>query len=264
MAIFHITPATSRFSSTGNAFGPPADDTPGADTLIVDPGAFLISTGAGGDGAFLANTGSWAVTVNGSIVSPNGSGIFLDAGNAAFSTIKIGVDGQVQGGGIGIFLESSANINNAGTIVADPALGGIGINISNGGTHKITNSGEINAAPGFAIKDQSSSNDTVYNSGTIRGQINLSGGNDTVTNTGTITDIIFLGDGTNRLTNSGTIFFTFGGTGNDTVTNSNLINGNLSLDDGAGPRHQLRHDRECLWRQRRRHDDEFCNHRGCH
>jgi hypothetical protein len=40
MAIFHITPATSRFTNTAgeNAFGnPPADDTAGPDTLIVAP-----------------------------------------------------------------------------------------------------------------------------------------------------------------------------------------------------------------------------------
>jgi hypothetical protein len=90
MAIFPITPATSRFTTVPgvNAFGPPADDTPGADTLIVDPSAFLISEF--GNGAVLANTEAWTVTVNGSVVSQNSFGIILEAGNAAISTIKIG------------------------------------------------------------------------------------------------------------------------------------------------------------------------------
>jgi len=113
MAIFKITPATSR-SNLIDAFGPPADDTPGADTLIVDPGAFLIST-AVGRGAFLANTGAWTVTVNGSIVSQNNFGIFLVGGNVGVSTIKIGVNGEVSGAA-GVFLAGSANINNAGEI----------------------------------------------------------------------------------------------------------------------------------------------------
>src|SRR5262245_15111903 len=114
MAIFKITSATNRFSSTGDAFGPPADDTPGADTLIVDPNAFLISTD--GNGAFLAATGAWTVSVNGTIVSQSPfAGIVLAPGNSVVSTIKIGADGQVQGG-VGVLLASSANINNAGEI----------------------------------------------------------------------------------------------------------------------------------------------------
>jgi hypothetical protein len=103
MAIFHITSAKSVFNEflpllgiDANAFD---SDSPGADTLIVDPGAFLISVF--GNGAVLAPTGAWTVTVNGSVVSQDHVGIDLAAGNAAISTINIGADGGVQGGTVG-------------------------------------------------------------------------------------------------------------------------------------------------------------------
>jgi Ca2+-binding RTX toxin-like protein len=184
MAITKITPTTSRFKNTGSAFGPPTDDTPGADTLIVDPGAFLVSTAVDGTGAFLANTGAWTVTVNGSIVSQGFDGIILDGGNAAVSTIKIGAGGAVQGHDFGIFLGSSANINNAGTI-----SGSTGIEMFNGGTHTITNSGTINGTS-FSIFDGGGSIDTVRNSGQILGALALRGGNDTVTNFAIVGDVM--------------------------------------------------------------------------
>jgi Ca2+-binding RTX toxin-like protein len=203
MAIFKITSATNRLNSAGDAFGPPADDSPGADTLIVDPGAFLISTAVGGTGAFFANTGAWTVTVNGSIVSQGFDGIILDAGNTAVSTIKIGASGAVQGDDFGIFLGSSANINNAGTV-----SGGTGIEMFNGGTHRITNSGIINGTA-FSIFEAGGSIDTVRNSGRIIGTMSLGGGNDIVTNfaivgdvikSGTIIDTISLGGGDDKFT----------------------------------------------------------------
>ncbi len=99
MAIFKITPAGSVLTMTTD-FGVSAfaSDTAGADTLIVDPSAFLIATGAGAaDGAFLANTGAWTVTVNGLIVSQHDNGITLSSFDTAVSTIKIGLDGEVSG-----------------------------------------------------------------------------------------------------------------------------------------------------------------------
>ena len=229
MAIFHINPSTSRFSNIGSAFGPPADDTPGADTLIVDPGAFLISTG--GSGAFLANTGAWTVTVNGSIVSAN-VGIFLFAGNTGVSTITIGVNGGVQGHDAGIVVSSSANINNSGEI-SEVVPGGTGIALAAGATHTINNfgTGTIDG-----IRDTSGvSNDTVHNSGSISDVLDLSGGDDTITNSGVVlsSTAVMLGEGTNHLTNSGRIFTdVFGGSGTDTVTNSHLIDGFVRLSDG--------------------------------
>jgi hypothetical protein len=223
MAITKITPSTSRFTNAPNtnAFGPvPGDDSAGPDTLIVDPRAFLITMGFGSDGAFLANTGAWTVTVNGSVVSKDHFGIFLQAGNSAVSTIKIGVDGEVQGGNVGIFLQSSANINNAGTIVGEV----VGISISGGDAHTIINSGKITSRFDDAIRDIGTSNDTVRNSGQIFGTLLLGFGNDTVTNAGTITGNVDLGHNTNRLTNSGRLFGNVtAGDGADTVTDFAIV-----------------------------------------
>jgi Peptidase M10 serralysin C terminal len=228
MATFKITPAKSVFINVPKlaAF---AGDTPAADTLIVDPSAFLISTGLGGIGAELANTKAWTVTVNGSISGD--LGIHLSPGNPAVSTITIGVNGEVQGQFEGIVVSSSANINNAGEISVDPA--GIGIELAVGGTHTITNSGTGTID---GIFDASGvSNDTVHNSGSILGKLELWFGDDTVTNSGVVlsSSAVLLGEGTNHLTNSGRIFADiFGGSGADTVTNSHLIDGTVELFNG--------------------------------
>jgi hypothetical protein len=124
MAIFRIKRADSVFNDLApvpgidpNAFD---SDTAGADTLIVDPNAFLISRF--GIGAYLAPTGPWTVAVNGSVISQNNVGLLLEAGNTTVSTIKIGVDGGVQGGLEGIRLASSGNVNNAGQISSSGGL----------------------------------------------------------------------------------------------------------------------------------------------
>jgi Ca2+-binding RTX toxin-like protein len=221
MAIFKITPTTSVFTTVpgDNAFDL---DTPSADTLIVDPGAFLINPTISGNGAVLAATGAWTVTVNGSIFSQFGAGIRLDAGNPAVSAINIGVGGSVHGSD-GIVLDSSAVINNAGTIVSPSVGGEFGILIRNGGTHTIINSGEITSFGGLAIEVTGTSNNTVKNSGTINGFIALSSGNDTVTNSGFVDDVA-LGAGNNRLTNSGVMGTVNGSfSSSATVSNSGFI-----------------------------------------
>src|SRR5262249_21961595 len=118
MAIFHITTANSVFIPLfgGVAF---SSDTPGADALIVDPNAFLLSEVA--NGAAFARTGVGPVTVTVLIASTIVVYVAMDlaAGDTAVSTIKIGASGEVEGSAIGILLESSANINNAGVIDAD-------------------------------------------------------------------------------------------------------------------------------------------------
>jgi Ca2+-binding RTX toxin-like protein len=248
MAIFRLKPADSVFTTVSDAF---ASDSPTADTLIVDPGAYLITASAVSNGAFLANTGAWTVTVNGSIVGRN-AGIFLGDGNAAVSTIKVGVDGEVQGGLAGIFAASPANINNAGVISGSA----FGIELQLGGTHTITNSGEITATSGVAIRDVTGiSNDTVKNSGAINGDINLRGGDDKVTNfvivgdvikSGKITGTIDLGTGNDKFfggANAETVrdgdgadIVSLGG-GNDTYIATGASSGDNSIDivkGGAG------------------------------
>jgi Ca2+-binding RTX toxin-like protein len=244
MAIFRITRATSVFTDAlfDDAF---RQDSPGADTLIVDPGAFLVAQF--GTGASLANTGAWTVTVNGSIVSPHSIGIVLGTGNTAVSTIKIGVDGEVQGLA-GINLGSSANINNAGTI---SGLNGIAIDLFAGETHTITNSGNI-----IGNISGSVGTDTVRNSGTINGDIALFGGNDVVTDfaivgdvmkSGTITGTVLLGDGNDKFSGganpetvqdgNGADIVSLGGgndtyvaTGNTGTDNVDIVKGGAGID----------------------------------
>ena len=137
MTIFKITPATSVLT-TGTVADAFAGDSAGADTLIVDPSAFLVATGAGAYGALLANTGAWNVTVNGSIVSKQARGLVLNPGNAAVSTITVGANGEI-GGLEGLCLFSAATIKNSGKIAGATD----GVLISGAGTHTITNSGTI-------------------------------------------------------------------------------------------------------------------------
>src|SRR5262245_30108127 len=115
MAIFKITPADSKFHDTGTA-SPFADDSPGADVLTLDTGAFLIASNKM-DAVVLGNTGGWTVTVNGSILSTQlGDGIELAAGNAGASKITISADGDVGGAGSAIRVGSSTTIANAGVV----------------------------------------------------------------------------------------------------------------------------------------------------
>jgi Ca2+-binding RTX toxin-like protein len=229
MAIFKITPAKSVFNDLAplpgidpNAFD---SDSAGADTLIVNPGAFLISRF--GNGAFLAPTGAWTVAVNGSVISQTNVGLLLAGGNTTVSTIKIGVDGGVQGGLQGIQLASAGNVNNAGL---------------------------ISSSGGIAIGSLGFQNDTVINSGQIIGFVDLSGGDDKVTNfvmigdvmkSGTITGTIYLGVGNDKFfggnnaervnDDDGADSYTFGG-GNDIYIATGLSGADLNdiIRGGAG------------------------------
>jgi Ca2+-binding RTX toxin-like protein len=236
MAIFKIAPANSVFTNPAgdNAFN---DDTPGADTLTVDTGAHLISVN--GNGAFLAATGAWTVTVNGSIVSQSHVGITLGSGDTAVSTIKIGVDGEVGGPDFGIALGGPAKLNNAGMIKS----GAVAIQMLNGGPNTITNSGEINGAL-HAILASGTSSDRVLNSGAIDGNILLAGGNDTVMNfaiigdvikSGTITGLIDLSAGNDKFFGGASPEFVVSGDGADVVSlggdkDTYIATGNFGAD----------------------------------
>ncbi|MBF9235636.1 hypothetical protein, partial [Microvirga alba] len=69
---------------------------------------------------------------------------------------------------------------------------------------EVRNVGEINSYVGTAIRGWIGQ-DTVKNTGTIVGSIQLNGGNDTVDNSATITGAVSLGSGNDRLMNTGTI-----------------------------------------------------------
>ena len=87
MAIFKKTAANSVITNFAAAFN--ADTVLTADTLIVDPGAFLISTNPLFHAVDLANTGAWTVTISGSVFGVGSTGISLASGNAAVSTITV-------------------------------------------------------------------------------------------------------------------------------------------------------------------------------
>jgi RTX calcium-binding nonapeptide repeat (4 copies) len=232
MAIFKITPTKSVFTNTLNddAFH---SDTAGADTLIVDPGAYLISANGGGEGAFLANSGAWTVTINGVVISQQDAGIELQFFNPGVSTITIGAEGEISGikgidlGVNAVVLRNSGVIS--GSTYAIDARGPITL------TNTIT--GEING--NVSLSSDFGTRDTLSNFGTINGAVAFGFGNDTLTNSGAITGFVTLGDATNKLTNSGWITGTIDGQGdNDTVINSgHLMLGNswsFVFNGGAG------------------------------
>jgi hypothetical protein len=235
MASYKISPAGSVYATGAgqHAFNLDSKD---ADTLVVDPSAFLIAAGAGGNGAILANTKPWQATINGSIISTTANGLVLNSGNSGTSKISIGTEGSISADIIGVSLNSAANLTNAGTI-----KGYVGVSIENAGAHVIKNTGTIYATDAAIIDYGGLSNDTVTNSGTIRGVVMLGGGNDVVTNSGLVSATngasatIELGTGNDKLTNSksGSIGGNIdAGDGNDIVANSGFMQGSVELGIG--------------------------------
>lgn len=231
MAVFKITPALSMLTT---GFAEPAfmGDSPSADTLVVDAGAFLISRGLVATAVILNPTGTWTVTVNGSVVSEN------------FRGIELGLSGGV----------SKLTVGPEGSISADDEA----LYITGSGGTAITNSGAIvRTTAGDAILDTSAnSNDTLTNNGWITGNLAFRNGNNALTNSGIIQGSYSGGSGSDKITNSGSMGmgipmdmgggsnafknaasgFIFGsiiaGGNSDTVSNAGLIDGAVSL--GAG------------------------------
>jgi hypothetical protein len=233
MASYKISPAGSIYATGAgqHAFNLDSKD---ADTFVVDPSAFLIATGAGGNGAVLASTKPWQATINGSIISTTANGLHLAGGNSAASKISVGTEGSIAGADAGVSLNSAATLANAGTI-----SGTRGIAIENAGAHVIKNTGTIYGNEASIMDFDGLSNETVTNSGTLGGSVQLGGGNDAVTNSGTIASSNFLapamdfGTGTDTLTNSGYIYGdVYAGEGNDSVVNSKFIAGIVNLGNG--------------------------------
>jgi len=85
----------------------------------------------------------------------------------------------------------------------------------------------------FNIPDAANINDTIINSGTINGDIDLGIGNDTVVNSGTINGNIALGDGDDSYssTDGGTVLSIDGGAGNDTLQGNS---GDDRISGGTG------------------------------
>lgn len=237
---------TFRISSSGAALSTPSVFTGNvnafesfttlADTLIVDADAFLISANTFGIGAFLEHQGAWTVTVNGNLFGFDG--LFLEGGNLVTSAITVGAEGSIGGTNEVITAASSATIKNSGLIFGVHN----GIDVLNGATHSIMNAGVIQGDIEHAIRDQSAaSNDTITNTGTIIGNVDLHNGNDSLTNSGILNGFVDLGEGTNTLTNSGDItgvdahgISVLGRIGADTVSNTKFIAGAILIGDVNG------------------------------
>jgi hypothetical protein len=246
MAIFQITPANSVVTTAPNAdafFG----DTPAADALIVDAGAYLRAEGSAAFGAFLDRNDAWTVQVNGLIRSAKSIGVNLEPGNGGASTITVGAGGEIHGGTVGIYGASLFSIVNAGTISgANTAIDNAGP-----GPLAIKNTGQIDGSTAI-LSGQGA--DTITNSGFISGHVLLEGGNDQLMNTNTIFDLINtddgddtvtnaklaamhsdvrLGNGHDRITNAGSIGGILdGGAGNDAISNSGTIGKDVTLGSG--------------------------------
>ncbi|HXG79743.1 MAG TPA: hypothetical protein VNJ31_10460 [Methyloceanibacter sp.] len=253
MTTFTITNDNSNVALSDGATAFDGDSS-GADALIVNPGAFLISFG-GGPGATLAATGPWTVTVNGSIFGA--TGIDLAAGIPALSTIAVGDGGEVGGVSVaGILAASRANISVNGSVISTESHGiHIGANIAGVSTITVGAGGLVAGEDGNISSGDSGifagSTVSIKNFGEIRGAaqfstgaaISLGAGSDTVLNAGQIRNAVILGDGNNSLSNSGSIFgrdsgapgtsnSVRSGAGSDTIVNSGTIERNI--DTGAG------------------------------
>lgn len=134
---------------------------------------------------------------------------------------------------------SSSAITGTIAVQADSAITGVTIN--NSGTLVNSNANGVVISSTATAADASEIDLTVINAGTIsgsttNGSIVSAGGDDTITNTGTIRGLIDLGGGTNIVTiNGGTVtgnVTTAGGTDTFGLLNSGTVTGNVNL--GAG------------------------------
>ena len=177
MAIYQITPSNSVLNTLpyGYAFG---DETPEADTLIVDPAAYLRVEGTSATAAGLGDDGGpWTVVVNGLIHSELGTGMSYSSN----VSVTIGQAGVIYGGHTACeSVGTEASFVNAGSIYG----GNIGIDASNDYEHVVRNSGLIHGGS-YSILGSSRA-DSITNSGTLRGDLSLGRGLNTVTNFGII------------------------------------------------------------------------------
>jgi Ca2+-binding RTX toxin-like protein len=227
------------------------------DTLDLAAGGYLISTA---DNALslggVAQT--YTATINGAIssFSPGLAGVYLvDAASTA--AITISASGVVTGSGSAIEAVGTAAVGNSGTISNASAtkaaiwekgngnynIGNAGsinnalgdaIDLNGSGNHSLLNTGMITAgANAFAIlSTEATAVDSINNTGTIKGNVDLGGGDDSVTTTsGFINGLVYLGNGVDTFVGSiVNIDSVYGGAGNDTITGNA---GNDNLDGGA-------------------------------
>lgn len=246
MAIYQITTANSVLTTADQQ---PAfrSDSPGADTLIVDAGAYLKATGADSIAAYLNDTLAWTVQINGLVHSETDVGLYMEINNAPASSVSVGVGGEIRGSiaacynpmnlinagfiyGIetGVYATAAAaqTIRNAGTI-----YGGILSFAGSPFADTVTNTGFFEGDMQF---DDGA--DLFINSNVIFDNVDMGMGDDAVTNAkgATISGDLALGGGHDRFTNIGGISGSaFAGEGNDTIVNKGHFAKDVFLGNGA-------------------------------
>lgn len=126
------------------------------------------------------------------------------------------------------FGDGSSSITNDGRIIAEAANGiGVSWSASDGHSDELINTGLIQAT--VALSERGASDQTILNSGVIRGLIELGLGEDHLTNTGRLVGDIDLGNGDDTLDGNGQVSgVIWGGGGSDLVVGgaqANVIHG---------------------------------------
>lgn len=222
-------------------------------SLVVEADGSLISTGSS---AVRLMSADWKIKIDGLVSGVGtglelfnsdptaDSSVLINAdgevsgstGIAAYHHTNIVNNGKITGSGTGVQLYGTSDqdmtIRNGGTITGATGIS----NLAWGGDLIISNSGAIIAnAGGNAIYSLTMWDVKIKNTGNISGGIALSSGNDTLDNSGTITGYIDLGIGSgfDRVSNSGTISGDIQfGSGADVFRNSGTVTGRLMFWDG--------------------------------
>lgn len=289
----HLSGGTNSVTNSGSIAASLNDDRQaiiggaGGDTVTNTATGFTNGGINLGDGTnVLSNAGTVDERISdaASYVGGSGNDAVTNTGRlSGWMTLGAGgINSLSNSGSIGVD-SSGVSVGGSGaTTLTNTATGRLsgGINVGPG-TNKLTNAGSIGRI-NFPVDArfhtasfvaQETSNDTVVNSGTLQGWVNLGVGTDVVTNSGSIgidangNSIVSNGvkstvtnsaagkllggvnvaAATNSLTNAGTIgkidfpgdasydmaSFVSIGAGNDTVTNSGQLTGWVNLDDGT-------------------------------
>jgi Ca2+-binding RTX toxin-like protein len=177
-----------------------------------------------------SNSASHALTNYGEITAPGGNGVIVGGSG---SSIALDNFGSISAN-VAVALGAGADtLRNQGTIRGEVSLGNGNDTIINDGTMQaFSNSLTL----GINMLGGSSGNKTIVNNGSMDSSgvvITLLAGNDSLTNTGSIRGGIDLGNGNNTLVNSGHVAgAVILGSGGDTLTNTGSIVGGIDLGGG--------------------------------
>lgn len=198
----------------------------------------LVAVAAGANAQTLTGASTTAVLTSATTITPTFS-------STASWSVGTGPAVEISGTGAAIIsVNSGAVVSSSaitGTIAVQPNTAITAVTVNNSGTIVNTNANGVAISSTQTRAGGSQINLTVTNAGTIsgsttNGSIISAGGDDTITNTGTIRGLINLGAGTNTVTiNGGTVVGNITTTtGDDTfgLTNSGTVTGDVNL--GAG------------------------------